>query len=185
MKKIGGSTEQINEQIRAWSKEGTIESVEKIRQIMVDTEDDQVFVFAKLSYDEALYNTFAPKTDNEEQEFLFGRMIHRAEEKMFDLTLERDKLERLLAEDEINRLVHQKVLKRATKKEKNAWQYHWTPDHSWLDRNRLTDVVDTMGYTKVWIEQAKKVFASPKYKKAPREIYASIQSRDSAQGKAL
>lgn len=165
----------MKEQIRTWAKEGTVESVEKIRQVMVDTEDDDVFVFAKLSYDEALYNTFSPKSDKEEQEFLFGRMIHRAETRMFDLALERDKLERSIAEDDIDRSIHQKIMKGANKEQREIWKYNWSPDFSWFDKNRLEETLSEMTYKKVWIEQAKKMFASPKYKKAPGEIYESIR----------
>ncbi len=158
-----------------WAHEGTVESIEKIRAVMLDTQDDEVIMFAQLAYDEALFNVFSPKTDEDERDFLFGRMIHRSEAKMLDLAIDRERFERLIAEDDINKAVHEKILKSAKKKEREEWKFHWSKDHSVYQRIRLAEVLEDLAYTKAWLEEAKKLFTSAKYKGAPDQIYESIR----------
>lgn len=167
-------SEELQTQLTAWAHEGTDESTEAIKDVMLDTDDDEVAAFAECAYHEGLYFAFSPQTEEEERNFVLGRLIYRAEFKIGDLLREQALLTELLVSDDIEREVHSQIMARATETQKDLWQYRWSQDFAASERSRLVELEDDLVYTKAWLEQARELFTLDKYREAPSEIYEHI-----------
>lgn len=161
-------------QLSAWAHEGTVESVEKIRAFIDKTEDEELRGYAELAYGEALYLAYSPTNDEEERDFLLGRMIFRNETRMCDLFMQQMPLERLVAQGEVDHDVHEVLMKGASESERETWKYNYSPDYYVCEQGKLKEVQAEIAYIEAWLKQAKKMFKIDKYRTAPVEVYENI-----------
>jgi len=178
MKKMEGVREVMETQLMGWAHEGTVESAKKIKEFREKNEDEELEAYAELAYGEAIYFAYSPKDDEEERDFLLGRMIHRAEGEMCDLFVKKFPLQRKQVEGDIKRAIHTKLMKQVSKDQKEEWQYNFSEDYYTWEKGRLKMVEDEIAYLEVWLKQAKQMFALDKYRDAPHEVYENIHSDD-------
>ncbi len=165
-------SDKIKSQLQKWAHEGTKESIAKIQGLQLKTMDKNLILYIQLAYEEACLFYYGPSNEKEEKEFTLARMINKREKQLLDMTCELNNLDDKLEKLKLNEEVHKRVMK--NNKNHKDWQYNFSPDFVGVIKNEKKELLDSLKYESEWVEEAKKMITTEKYKDIPYAVFDFI-----------
>lgn len=145
---------------------GTIEAIEKIEKYIEIEKDLEKSAYAEMALEECEMFYYHPTNEKEEEDFMLCELIRRKEDDIVDKMMKLEKLELIMEKSELERKVHEKVLKKY-KDKKEEWKYNWLPDYVLWEGNRLGEIKEEISYDEAWVNEAKKMITVDRYKDIP------------------
>ena len=156
----------LNDQAHA----GTEQSIKNLENFIAKEQQPGLKAHAEIAMDEAKYFYYCANNEQEEKDFLLAKMIRRKEEQIFDLELKADSVKLELEKLALDKKIHEQVIKSQNAKQAKEWKYYFSEDHAIIVRNELTAVEDDIAYLSAWVEQAKKIIKTKRFKTIPDEV---------------
>lgn len=160
--KKGLSEKELQELAHA----GTKKALEKIEKYIETEKDPERRAYAEMAMEECEMFYYQPTSKKEDEEFMLCQLIRRRESGIVDKMMELEKLELTMEKSELEKKVHDKVLKKY-KDKKEDWKYNWMPDFVLWERGKLEEIKDAIAYDEAWIIEAKKMITVDRYKNIP------------------
>jgi hypothetical protein len=145
---------------------GTKEAIEKIEKYLQIEEDVEKRAYAQLALEECELFYYQARNERENEEFMLCELIRRREENIMDLMMEEKDIDGRLEKLTLEKKVHEKVLAMHKNKKKD-WEYNWLSDFMTTAEDDLKQIKDQIAYEEAWIEEAKKMITTERYKKMP------------------
>ncbi|MDD2656230.1 MAG: hypothetical protein PHQ18_01525 [Patescibacteria group bacterium] len=161
-------------QLQKWAHAGTAESIEKLEDFIVREPSKELREYAKIAYDEALFFYYSPNSKQEEKDFLTAKMIIQKERRLWDRMDKAGAARFELSKMDVERDIHKRMIKTATKKEQEEWKYNFSEDYYTTVRMRLAELTDEIEYTSAWIKTAHEAIKLKKYKQVPEDLFDHI-----------
>ena len=163
-------------QLIGWADEATDASIASIERVMTDERvSEETREMAKLALQEANFMYFMPSNEKEERDYLLCELIAHHESELFDLMMQRADVGEELQKMELEKSIHQLVLKRASNKaQREAWEMQVSEDSLTMQRNEFDELATEIEYRETWIEEAKKSITTPKYKNLPEGYFQGM-----------
>lgn len=143
--------------------EGTKEAIARIEAYIKSEKDYDKRTYAQMALEECEFFYYQPNNEKEERDFTLCRLINEHKRCIDDLEAEAEKIRASLDKYELEQKVHKQVLAR-NKNKRDDWQYRYMDDFVASDKNQLAEITDDIAYKKAWVEAAKKMITSPRYK---------------------
>lgn len=151
---------------------GTKEAIAKIEDYIKSEKNQDKRAYAELALEECELFYYQPMNEKEEQDFTLCRLINENERRIGDLNIKADRIRGSLDKFKLEQKVHKQVLA-GNKSKREAWQYHYMDDFMSPEKNQLLEITDDIAYKKAWIEAAKKMITSVRYKDGIPERHLS------------
>ncbi|MFZ2975335.1 MAG: hypothetical protein WA055_01750 [Candidatus Moraniibacteriota bacterium] len=145
---------------------GTKEAIEKIEKYIKTEKDYEKRSYAQMALEECEMFYYQPKNEKEEEEFMLSELIRQRESRIDDQMMEIEKLKLTLEKSALEGKVHEKVLAKH-KNKKEEWKYNWMQDFVCYEENELPKIKEQIVYDEAWIEEAKKMITTERYKNMP------------------
>lgn len=153
--------------IMKWAHEGTKQSVQNLERFIEETKDDNLRGMARIALDESNFNHLSPNNKQEEEDFELASMIADEQERLFRLQEKLEAAEHELALLDIKKKVHEALIAHSNKEHKEAWKYNFSEDFKSMVIMRRDELQEEALYLDAWIEQARKLIKTDKYKNLP------------------
>lgn len=114
-----------------------------------------------------------PTNKQEERDFLLAKLISDRENVLWRLTDKIKSAEFSLEKSDLDREIHQMLLKGLSKEKQADWQYNFSEDYYQTILNRLNQLQTELTYEKKWLETAKKFIKTKKYLNLPSLFFQS------------
>lgn len=162
--------------LNAWAREGTLESIKKIEDFIVKTEDWRALSYAELALSEAMRIYYSPQNKQEEKEFILAKMIYDKEGRVQELMSEADEAKLVLEKMKIEREVHDELAQSPVgKKNWDDWQYCFSEDYYLGEQKQYDEAVENLAYASAWMEAARKLIKDKKYLAVPEDVWGHAQ----------
>jgi hypothetical protein len=158
--------ELLIKELKKLAHAGTKEAVAKIEKYLETEKDAERRAYGEMALEECEFFLYEPRNEKEEKELMLCELIKRRERRVDDLTIKIDGAEMRLEKLALEKKVHKKVLE-SNKSKQEDWQYFWLEDFVGMEKNELQKIEDELAYEEAWIEQAKKMITTERYKKIP------------------
>lgn len=165
-------SDDIKSKLMSWAHEGTKESIEKLREFINKERDEDLRGFAEIALSEASDIYYSPDNDLEENDFLLAKMILRRKYYIEGISDRIEAGEFRIKRFKIDKEVHNNLMKKSDIPK--DWKYRLSPDYYSLCIGRLEEFKDDVAYEKAWVEIAKKLIKTDKYKTIPEDVLLSI-----------
>jgi len=151
--------------VMSLAHEGTAESVKQLEKYIKNESDESKRIFAQIALDEAKWWYFCPEGDEEKRDELLCELIVDIDDDLLDLSMKKEEQERQIKEDELKGEVHKKLMKKSPKDVGEDWDtFGMSEDYLMILRHDLDQIAQKIAYKKAWIDQAKNMITSEKYK---------------------
>jgi len=156
----------------ALAHQGTQKSIKKISDFIQTTKSKDLEATAKIAKDEAEFFYYSPNNDQEKKDLLLAKIINDREDRLImDSECKASAAKFELEKLDLERAVHQKLLKSLPKAKQKDWQYCFSEDYYQTVLGRLQEIEDDIDYEKKWIETAKKSIKTKKYLDLPFDFF--------------
>jgi len=161
-------------QLQKWAHAGTDEGIKKLEDFIISEPNKDLCAYAKIAYDEALFFYYSPNNKQEERDFFLAKMIIQKERWLWNRMDKAEAARFELSKMDIERDIHKRILKTATKKQQEEWEYNFSEDYYTMVRGRLAELTDDISYTSAWIKTASGAIKLKKYKQVPEDLFDHI-----------
>lgn len=164
---------------------GTKEAIEKIEKYLKEEKDSEKRAYAQIALGECEMFYYQPKNEKEEEEFMLSELIRRKERYIDEQTMKIDDIKERIEKLMLEKKVHEKVLSKHKNKQEE-WKYNWMQDFVIMEENELQKIEESLKYDEAWVEEAKKMITTARYKNMPArhlEHYDFNFGEDSFSGK--
>lgn len=163
--------EKISELIDL-AHQGSQQSIEKLSEIIKTAKDEGLKATAKIAKEEAEYFYYSPENNQEEKDLLLMKMIRDREDSLImDLESRAGAAKFELEKLDIEREVHQELLKVLPEDKQKDWQYNFSEDYYTTVAGRLQEIEADIEYENRWLEMAKKLIKTKKYFDLPPDFF--------------
>lgn len=170
MQTVESEEDAVISQLIAWAHEASNESLEKIQEFIDDEkQSDEIRRMAEIALDEAEHLKYIPMNKDEEQEYDLCELIDERENKIINLTCEVEEIEDSLKMMGLKGKIHaQLMLQDMPDNQREEWDINSpSEDVVMMEGERILKLKGEIAYLEAWIEEAKKLITSPKYKNLP------------------
>lgn len=151
---------------------GTKEAIAKLEAYMESENNLDKKAYAEMALEECEFFYYQPQNEKEERDFLLCKIISEYQLRLDKLEMKVNETLAYLEKYELEQDIHKKVLD-SHKNKKEDWEYRHMDDFAVWDRNHLNELEDDMVYKKAFIDAAKKMILTPKYKNGIPERHIS------------
>lgn len=157
---------EIISQLNDWAHSGTKASLEALKKFIANEKNKGLRGYAQCALEECEYFYYSPNNPQEERDFDLAKMIIEKEERIFSLESKARAAEFELNQLDLEKAVNDKLASSASGKLKN-WQYNFSEDFQKTVASRLEEIKDEIEYLEAWINQARKMIKTEKFKNVP------------------
>ena len=154
------------DELQKLAHSGTKEAIEKIEKYIKTEKDAEKIAYAQIALKECEMFYYQPRNEKEDEEFMLCELIRQREQSIDDMTMKIEGLEIRLEKSDLDGKVHAKILAKHKNKKKD-WEYNWMPDFVSFEENELPKIKEQIVYDEAWIEEAKKMITTERYKNMP------------------
>lgn len=110
---------------------------------------------------------YEPTNDQEENDLLLAKMIFDRENHLCGLEIKINSAKFALKKLDLEREVHCKLMAGLNEGQQAEWQYNFSEDFNLMERQDLERLQDEAAYDAKWLEAARKLIKTEKYKSVP------------------
>lgn len=158
--------EVVPSELQKLAHVGTKEAIEKIEKYIKTEKDGEKRAYAEMALEECEMFYYQPKNKKEDEEFILCELINRKERYIDDQTMKIDDIKSRIEKLMLEKKVHEKVLAKH-KNKKEEWKYNWMQDFVIMEENELHKIEEGLEYDEAWVEEAKKMITTERYKNMP------------------
>lgn len=171
-----------NEQIIGWlndqAHKGSPDSIKNLEKFIANENNKSLKGYAECALDEANFFYYCADTKQEKNDFILAKLIREREEETIKYIVKADQAKYELKKLGIDKNVHVNLLKANNKQDEIEWKYEFCDDTVIMVKQRLAEIEHRIDYLLAWLEQARKMIKSKKYKTIPQEILDHIHDCD-------
>ncbi|HBR79674.1 MAG TPA: hypothetical protein DEA46_04570 [Candidatus Moranbacteria bacterium] len=164
--KVANVAKKAVKKTKKMPKENLIQALDILDRV----EDNDLRELTRFAGGKEDYLKYFPQDANEEKELLLAKMIRQAEERLENNLVKIEKLTFELEKMNIEKEVHEKLLKKNPKM-KEAWKYNFMEDYYSTEMRQLSETEETIAYDVAWIEEAEEMITIEKYKNLPEDFF--------------
>ncbi|MCX6713499.1 MAG: hypothetical protein NTV48_00095, partial [Candidatus Vogelbacteria bacterium] len=115
------------------------------------------------------YLKYSPSNEQEERDLLLAKLIYDTENRLLNLEMKQSGLKFELDKMNLEREIHEKLM--SDKKVDLDWEYRFSEDFYYAEKKELEEAKADIVYYTAYLEKAKKLIKTEKYKKLPTDFF--------------
>lgn len=169
------ATEKIKTQLQALAHEGTKEALAKLNDFIAKEQNSDLRCHGMIARGECELFYYGANTEQEEQDWLLAKMAMLNEERIDDLEIKIAGAKFELKKMDLERKVHQALMKKVSAKEREEWKYNFSEDYYQMVVNRLVDLEGESRYYQSLAKTGRSLIKTKKYSAVPVRALREIK----------
>jgi len=150
---------------------GTQESLWALEKLARDVESPEEENYVELMLDEAQFQFYAPKNEQEKNDLRLAKMIMDRDEQFWNMDMKAESAASKLENLAFDKKVHERVMASKDGKKHKDWQYNYCHDFETIVRQREAELRDRLAYEASWVCEAKMMLKTEKYLELPFDFF--------------
>lgn len=166
--------------VRSWliemAHKADKEAITKIGEFMEETDEPDLYEWAKLAWEEAVYLYYTPENEDEIYDNSLARLVYQHEDILFESDMQREFAEEELVNQKIEKEVSEALQKKNIENQEEREMY--SAEYCDVLEEDSKEYKAQVEYEQAWLEQAEIMFKTEKFKDIPFEVAEFLYSED-------